>query len=160
MRTTRRRSGLTLIEVVVAVTLLAAGVAVVAESLTAAIRTSGHCEDRLAATAIAESLLARLEAGEIEISDAAGDVALDYPDALPWWSEESDGLPAAPLHAEEQAQQAALHHADRWSYEVEVSNTDQENLVAVVLSVRWQRRAKEHQIQLVRLWNQWPEAGR
>lgn len=158
MRTTRR-AGLTLVEVVISVTLLAAGVAVVAEALTAAIRASSHSEDRLAAAAVADALLARLETGEIQADDAAGDVATDFPDCLPWWSEEADDLPAAPLTAEEQSGAAALHHAGRWSYEITVTATDHENLVEIAVTVSWQRRGADHTLQVVRLWNQWPEVG-
>ena len=158
MRVTRR-AGLTLVEVVISVTLLAAGVAVVAEALTAAIRASSHSEDRLAAAAVADALRARLETGEILAADASGDVATDFPDCLPWWTEAAADLPSAPLSAEEQASAAALHHTGRWGYEITVTNTDHENLVEIALTVGWQRRGTDHTLRVVRLWNQWPEVG-
>ena len=83
----RRRSpgaGLTLVEVIVAVVVCGAGIAVAALALTATVRAEARVGDLDRASAEADLLLARYEAGILPLEDAEGDFTSDGAPDLTW----------------------------------------------------------------------------
>ncbi len=79
-----RRAGMTLVEVLVAVVLCGAGLAVVASGASGAIRAEAYAGDLARAADHLELLLARLESGELELQSAEGDFAEDGAADLAW----------------------------------------------------------------------------
>ncbi len=80
----RRRRGMTLIEVLVAVVVCGAGLAIAAAGVSAAVRAEGHAQDLSRAAAHLELLLGRLEAGVLPLSDAQGTFEEDGAPELSW----------------------------------------------------------------------------
>lgn len=81
MKAPRRRSAQTLVEVLVAVVVCGAGLAVAASGISQALRAAGHADDLDRAARLLDTLLARLEAGVLKLEDQEGDFdAEGYPD--------------------------------------------------------------------------------
>lgn len=80
----RRTRGLTLVEVLVAVVLCGAGLAIASLGLAAAVRADGHAGDLSRAAHHVELLLARLESDELPLEASAGDFAADGAPDLRW----------------------------------------------------------------------------
>jgi prepilin-type N-terminal cleavage/methylation domain-containing protein len=97
----RRRAGLTLIEVLVAMVLCGAGLTIVCTSLSAAVRAEGAAGDLERAARHLDLLLARLEGGALDLSAAEGDFADDGAEDLRWTVEientDIEGLQEAEL---------------------------------------------------------------
>lgn len=70
----RRRAGMTLLEVLVAVVVCGAGVAVIAGGVSAGVRGEAYAGDRTRAADQLDLLLAQLESGELPLESAAGDL--------------------------------------------------------------------------------------
>jgi Tfp pilus assembly protein PilV len=68
-----RRRGLTLVEVLVAVVVCGAGIAVVATGISACVRAEGYAGNLVRAADHAQLVLARVESGILPIQSAAGD---------------------------------------------------------------------------------------
>ena len=79
-----RRSGLTLVEVLVAVVVCGAGIAVVATSVSACIRAEAYAGNLVRAADHAQLVLARVESGILPIEGAAGDFTDDGVTDLFW----------------------------------------------------------------------------
>lgn len=76
--------GMTLVEVLVAVVVCGAGLAIAAAGVSAAVRAEGHAADLSRAAHHLELLLGRLEAGVLPLSDAEGTFADDGEPDLAW----------------------------------------------------------------------------
>ncbi len=83
--------GVTLVEVLIAVVLCGAGLAVVATGISGAIRAEAYSDDLVRAADHLDLLLARLESGELELSDDVGDLAEDGAPDLIWTVEVGAG---------------------------------------------------------------------
>lgn len=79
-----RRPGMTLVEVLVAVVICGAGLAIAAAGVSSAVRAEGHAQDLSRAAAHLELLLGRLEAGVVPLSDATGTFEEDGAPELSW----------------------------------------------------------------------------
>lgn len=85
----RRVRGLTLIEVLVAVVLCGAGLAVVAGGVAASVRAEAYAADLTRAADFADVILARIESQELALEAASGDFT-DDGDADVAWQVELD----------------------------------------------------------------------
>lgn len=79
-----RGRGLTLVEVLVAVVVCGAGLALVAAGISGAVRAESYAQGLTSAADHAELLLGRLEAGVLPLEDAAGDFTDDGAPELSW----------------------------------------------------------------------------
>jgi len=79
-----RRRSFSLVEVLVALTLCGAGLAVVASAAAAGIRGEGYAGGLTRATDHAELILTRLESGELELDAAEGDFEEEGVPELSW----------------------------------------------------------------------------
>jgi prepilin-type N-terminal cleavage/methylation domain-containing protein len=79
-----RRRGLTMVEVLVAVVVCGAGLAIAATGVAGALRGEGHAADLDRAARHLELLLGRLEGGVVKVADATGDFGEDGADDLTW----------------------------------------------------------------------------
>jgi len=87
----RRARGMTLLEVLVAVVVCGAGIAVVAGGVSAAVRGEAYAGDRVRAADQLDLLLARLESGELALEAAEGELPDAGPPALRWEVEVASG---------------------------------------------------------------------
>ena len=77
----RRTRAQTLVEVLVAVVVCGAGLAVAASGISQSLRAAGHADDLDRGARLLDTLLARLEAGVLKLEDQEGDFdAEGYPD--------------------------------------------------------------------------------
>lgn len=80
----RRRRGLTLVEVLVAVVLCGAGLAVVAAGISSAIRGEAYAGNLSRAADHIELIMGRLESGVLLLENAEGDFSEDGAPDLTW----------------------------------------------------------------------------
>lgn len=80
----RSTTAMTLVEVLVAVVVCGAGLAIAAAGVSSAVRAEGHADDLSRAAAHLELLLARVEAGVLPLSDATGTFEEDGAPELSW----------------------------------------------------------------------------
>lgn len=122
-----RARGLTLIEVLVAVVLCGAGLAVASLGIAASIRADAHADDLARAADGLEHLLARLESGELPLEESAGVLEGQ---GESWGTSE----PGAP----------------QLQWELALSPTDVEGLQEARLTVFWARQGAEHDLSATR----------
>ena len=82
--TSGAQAGLTLVEVLVAVVLCGAGLAIVAAGISSAIRGEAYAQNLVCATDHVELVLARLQSGVLPLEDAEGDFSEDGDADLLW----------------------------------------------------------------------------
>jgi hypothetical protein len=80
----KRRAGLTLIEVLVAVVVCGAGIAVVASAVAGTVRAEAYAANLVRAADHVELILARVESGILPIEPDSGDFAEDGEGDLSW----------------------------------------------------------------------------
>ncbi len=143
----RRDQGLTLIEVLIAVVVLTAGIVVVASGLTTALRAESWAEDEARAATVAGAILARMEAGELPIEETSGDVASDFPDDVPWqrYDLDADTQERTPVTGD-------------LLYEITMATTDLEDFEEVTVTIAWTDGPTQRTLSVVRLFNVWEEA--
>ena len=80
----RARAGVTWVEVVVAVTLCGAGLAVVSTGLAAAVRAEGYAADHSRAARLLDLVLARIDAQVLDLADQDGDFTEEGAPEVRW----------------------------------------------------------------------------
>lgn len=106
------RRGVTLVEVLVAVTICGAGLALIASAASGAVRAEAYAASVSRAVDHADLVLGRLESGELLLEDASGDFSEDGAPELTW-SIKIDTTDTANLSVAEVTVTWTLHNVQR-----------------------------------------------
>lgn len=104
----RRRQGFTLLECLVAVVVVGAGIAVALAGVSASLRAEVHAQNASRAARLLDEMMGRIEGGEVQAQEATGDFT-------------QQGAPDV-------------------TWTIAVNQTDQPNLIELVLTASWTER--------------------